>query len=522
LEDWDPFRRLRWRFGLFFFLQRSFSTMPESALELFRNACGLRAPLALECQDASRTMGGADTYQLDCPFALIGRDPRSHLVLHGAEVSRNHAFFQVVDGRIFCIDLNSRTQLLWEGETEKRAHGWLDPGFSVRIGSYAIRRVGTDLSLNRSTPCPDPLVDCPCADPGSPPLPRAGLELPIRAREGEQPWWMDSRLALVGRSESCQIMLRDASVSRFHAALVRTAKGVWIVDLQSRAGVLLNGVRVRWAWLEDDDTVRIGQFTFILRYETVPEQISRRVVPLEAGASPSVSNKAAQHGKSATTLAVRSSVSPATPASVVKSAPALRPDVLVPERVAGWEQGITVPAQQLAMWQQQMRMMESFHQDMILMVQMFMAMHREHRVAIRDELERVQKLTRDLNVLQAKLSQTEGSTRENRSPDVERPVREVGTPRSSGRNGRQPAQGAKPPNDALPGQSRSTQPPDASRHAAAGTPLTTSADQSRKAAGSSAAPISHAELHSQLTQRITELQRERQTYWQRILSAINK
>ena len=52
------------------------------------------------------------------------------------------------------------------------------------------------------------------------------------------------------------------------------------------------------------------------------------------------------------------------------------------------------------MWQQQMQMMEWFHRDMILMVQMFMAMHREHRVAIRDELERVEKLTKKLRVLQ--------------------------------------------------------------------------------------------------------------------------
>ena len=257
--------------------------MPESALELFRDACGLRAPLALECQDASRTIEGFDTHQLDCPFALIGRDPRSDVVLHGAEVSRRHAFFQVVDGRIFCIDLNSRTQLHWEEETEQRTHGWLDPGCTVWIGPYGIRQTGTDLSLNHATQCPDPLAFCASDTTDAHQLPRAGLDLPIRIGAGDQLWRMDSRIALVGRSESCQIMLRDESVSRFHASLLRTSKGVWIVDLQAREGVVINGVRVKWAWLEDGDTVRIGRFTFILRYETVPEQISRRDVPLEAG-----------------------------------------------------------------------------------------------------------------------------------------------------------------------------------------------------------------------------------------------
>ena len=319
---------------------------------------------------------------------------------------------------------------------------------------------------------------------------------------------MESCLTLVGRAESCQLMLRDASVSRFHAALVRTSKGVWIVDLQARQGVLINGVKVKWAWLEDGDTVRIGQFTFILRYETVPEQISRRDVPLEAEATPPSSRGATLSDTRGTSLAVRSTSRPATPARVVKSPPALTPDVLVPERASEWEHDIGVPAQQLAMWQRQMQMMESFHQDMILMVQMFMAMHREHRVAIRDELERVQKLTRKLSVLQERLTQTAGLAQENRSHGVERPVRNAGKPKHSGHNGTERAQGVKPPNTARPGQSRPAQPPDTNHHPRPG-----------KAA---ATPISHAELHSQLTQRITELQRERQTYWQRILSAINK
>ncbi len=433
------------------------STMSESALELFRDACGLRAPLALECQDSSGTTLGAYTHQFDCPFALIGRDPRSDVVLHGAEVSRNHAFFQVVSGQVFCIDLNSRNQLLWEGETEKRARGWLDPGLSVRIGPYAIRRVGADLSLNRPWSCPDPMVVAASEDPRAPSLPHAALDLPIRIGEG-QPWWMDSRLALVGRSESCQIMLRDPSVSRFHAALVRTSKGVWVVDLNAREGVVINGMRLKWAWLDDGDTLRIGQFTFILRYQTVPEQISRRDVPLEAGARPSDSNTAVHHGQASTTLAVRSSGTPATPASVLKSSPALMPDVLVPERAAEWDRGLPLPhEQQFAMWQQQMRMMESFHQDMILMVQMFMAMHREHRVAIREELDRVQKLTRKLSVLQRQLTLTEGSAGEDRSANTKPPEPEVGKSRRSSRNGKQLEQGLKPPSNE-PSRSRISRP----------------------------------------------------------------
>ena len=126
--------------------------------------------------------------------------------------------------------------------------------------------------------------------------------------------------------------------------------------------------------------------------------------------------------------------------------PRLAPDVLVPERASQWEQAIAVPPQQLAMWQQQMQMMESFHQDMILMVQMFVAMHREHRVAIRDELDRVQKLTRKLSVLQAKLTQTAGPAEESRSPGAQaagekcRKTRSLGSQRHSSSSRRQGTQ----------------------------------------------------------------------------------
>ncbi|MGZ3432324.1 MAG: hypothetical protein ACXWN0_11615, partial [Isosphaeraceae bacterium] len=219
------------------------------------------------------------------------------------------------------------------------------------------------------------------------------------------------------------------------------------------------------------------------------------------------------------------------PARVVESSRALAPGVLVPEPAAQWDQAIAVPPQQLAMWQQQMQMMESFHQDMILMVQMFVALHREHRVTIRDELDRVQKLTKKLSVLQAKLTQTAGSAEQSRSPGAQRPEKNVGTADRSGRNGTARAQDVKAPNDtqdvkapndAQRSKDQPAQPPDPIRRSGAGNPISSSTDHTRKAVRSPATPAGHAELHSHLTRRITELQRERQSYWQKILSAINK
>ena len=140
-----------------------------------------------------------------------------------------------------------------------------------------------------------------------------------------------------------------------------------------------------------------------------------------------------QSGSGGTSLAVRPNSLPAAPSRTAKRPPAVQADVLVPERVSEWEQGGLPASQQVAMWQQQMQMMESFHRDMILMVQMFVAMHREHRGAIRDELDRVEKLTRKLSVLQKQLAENE--SRQSHTAGLETGSRKVGSSQGADRNG---------------------------------------------------------------------------------------
>src|SRR5438309_157508 len=238
--------------------------MPESPLELFRLACGLSKPLLLECETLEEPDVGPTQHGFDGPFLLIGRDPRSDLVLNHPQVSRRHAFFQVIAGRVFCIDLESRTKLYWEGESAPRTRGWLDQGRRLAVGPYGLRWAGGEAGPMLESDFPDPLES---RQPGAgepSPSPRAGLVLPIRTGEEEPLWRLQSSLALVGREEACQLTLSDDSVSRYHAVLVHTPSGVWVVDLWAREGVLVNGVKVRWAWLADGDTLRIGRFTFIL------------------------------------------------------------------------------------------------------------------------------------------------------------------------------------------------------------------------------------------------------------------
>jgi hypothetical protein len=292
--------------------------------------------------------------------------------------------------------------------------------------------------------------------------------------------------------------------------------------------VHVNGIRVRWAWLAEGDLIRIGLFTFVLRYETPPEGIRRQDVPLSAGASPTAppaGGPAATPGSSdrdRRSLAVRRQ---APPPGVLRTQPApdeVRPGAPAPIGRGEWEPVLAPGPNPLAMWQQQMQLMETFHNDMIMMVQMFIAMHREHLAAVRNELDHVQKLTRELTRLNARLG---------RLPESAEATPAAGAGAGSQRQERRPAPQAGPskppanprPRPAEPPTSKRPQgqPPDAAgKLKSTGRPV--AQDQETGGPGADPPPVKGSEdLYADLTRRITELQRERQGYWQKILKAIN-
>jgi hypothetical protein len=71
---------------------------------------------------------------------------------------------------------------------------------------------------------------------------------------------------LVGRRESCDIVLRFSNVSAHHCQLTVTA-GYWYVrDLQSRNGVKVNGVRVTDKRLDPGDIISVAKHKYEMSY----------------------------------------------------------------------------------------------------------------------------------------------------------------------------------------------------------------------------------------------------------------
>jgi pSer/pThr/pTyr-binding forkhead associated (FHA) protein len=499
--------------------------MNEQAQERFRAACGLSAPLALECIGPSQPEA-AVPHLFELPFVLVGRHPRADLFLDDRRVSRRHVFLQAVSGRILATDLESRSKVFWNGEETPRTQGWLELEDSIRVGPFRIRQHDGDVMAG-------PLGELPAATPrrdqersDSASVPGPALELPMRVGDGPARWPVEGHLALVGRAETCQLVLTDDSISQFHAALLPTPSGLWVVNLLAREGVNVNGERVRWAWLADGDALRIGRFTFVLRYENPPDGITRQDVSLEAGASPlegpgtalAISVGSSEAGRR--DPVGRREGGSRVALKVVGAPSMIEPDAVVPSGAEVWEPANSYPATPMAMWQQQMQLMESFHNDMILMVQMFVAMHREHSASVRHELDMVQQLTRELSALQARTGQSPASANADLPAGIDRPDRESGPAEATDRGGgqRKPLL-AQPDDGGHPARPKSTTPAARSEPAGSGAP---SAQESGPIAPDMAPGVDDQQIHALLTRRIAELQRERQGYWQRILRTINR
>ncbi|MHC4260258.1 MAG: ATP-binding protein [Planctomycetota bacterium] len=89
--------------------------------------------------------------------------------------------------------------------------------------------------------------------------------------------------ATIGRSENCDVILNDDSVSRNHARISQDPFGRWIVeDLESRNGVLVDGQRVKAHVILPGQQFNISHFAFALEEEADPHTGTtiRNLIPI--------------------------------------------------------------------------------------------------------------------------------------------------------------------------------------------------------------------------------------------------
>jgi DNA-binding winged helix-turn-helix (wHTH) protein len=86
--------------------------------------------------------------------------------------------------------------------------------------------------------------------------------------------WQLSQPLVLGRESTCDVVVVDRQISRFHARLSPTSEGVILEDLGSKNGTHLNGVLLTApVVLQDGDVLSVAmaqQFMFIISDATTP------------------------------------------------------------------------------------------------------------------------------------------------------------------------------------------------------------------------------------------------------------
>ncbi|NLN91970.1 MAG: HD domain-containing protein [Candidatus Hydrogenedens sp.] len=96
----------------------------------------------------------------------------------------------------------------------------------------------------------------------------------------------------IGRSESNTLRLTDLQVSRRHAVVQCTSRGVLIRDLESGNGLYVQGVRITEHFLQDGDIIRLGKQQ-VQYHRPEPQELGSMQPPNESSEGSGIESKKA-------------------------------------------------------------------------------------------------------------------------------------------------------------------------------------------------------------------------------------
>jgi pSer/pThr/pTyr-binding forkhead associated (FHA) protein len=341
--------------------------LSENSVDLFSESCGATGPLVVSVREPERSESSRLVFT--APFLIAGCHQEADLSLINGEISPHHCYLQTISGRVFCVDLGSRSGVFVDGA--RRPAFWVRRSQTIQIGPVDLRLEGGDRAEDESGAGPrDELSPFSARYAQEQSLPGVVLEFSIPGKPNRR-WRMGPALALVGRSAACQVRLAHSSVSNFHCSLLRTPRGLWVVDLLSSSGLQVNGARQRHALLGDGDALPLGCFTVRLHCDPAPN----RRVGLSAPEALGARSPAALSGPGR------------LPATEGKCALG----------TASTDPVLGTLLDHFAVIQQQTA--DQFQLSLLMLAQMFSTMHHDHMTVVREKLEQIRQLTEEMHAL---------------------------------------------------------------------------------------------------------------------------
>jgi pSer/pThr/pTyr-binding forkhead associated (FHA) protein len=240
-----------------------------------RDDAKLLAGMALPAAEATATTGGhlielSDSTRHDIPATgvVIGRDPECGIIIKSSAVSRRHA--SIAPGLLGYMITDESTNGVFVNGARIEGATLLRQGDRVRIGKTDLR-FEADQAVYEPAPAMRPVEPTPIAPVRAPVAPvekptlLATLEVLTRGLQEGKRFRIERNLAQIGRGTHNDVHLADDSVSGSHATLMRRGAGWYLLDLGSRNGSYVDGVRVTEHPLTSGAELRLGNVKLLFR-----------------------------------------------------------------------------------------------------------------------------------------------------------------------------------------------------------------------------------------------------------------
>ena len=99
-------------------------------------------------------------------------------------------------------------------------------------------------------------------------------------RFDERCFTIEEGTTVIGRASECEICILDNGLSRRHSAIETVAGASVLLDLASKNGSFVNGVRVERTALQPGDTIRLGEVSFTFNNQAPPADDRTQIDPL--------------------------------------------------------------------------------------------------------------------------------------------------------------------------------------------------------------------------------------------------
>ncbi len=204
-------------------------------------------------------------HEFQYPYAVVGRGEGCDIVLPDAKVSFRHAYFQVIEGRVFCVDLASRNGIAWPDGPRK--YGWVPPNVPIQIGPYRLQVIGEEAADRQShdVACATSIRWSAIAARSDRCRKSTWNSITRRPSSRSGPSIGCSRCWAAVRSASCRF--DSPAVSGVHCGLLLTRHGLWAIDLLGRGGTKVDGENVRAVPLESGNEISVATFQIGVFYE---------------------------------------------------------------------------------------------------------------------------------------------------------------------------------------------------------------------------------------------------------------